>query len=246
MLAEAHASRGLVSAFYDWDWAGAGRHLARAVELNPGNALIRLWNGHYCGIVGRWDEAIAEVQQAQDYDLLSPIVVANVGWTFYLANQQERAIEELRKVLAIDRGNAIGHFYLGYAYAALGRYTEAVESLSVALESTGDMPWVPASLGWVHGLAGERHRARAIIGQLHERAKRSYVPPSAFALVYLGLGEVDAMFDWLGRCVEERDALMPWMKFVPCFDHLRADPRFDALLQKIGLEGLPAHATACS
>jgi hypothetical protein len=54
------------------------------------------------------------------------------------------------------------------------------------------------------------------------------------------------MFDWLGRCVEERDALMPWMKFVPCFDHLRADPRFDALLQKIGLEGLPAHATACS
>jgi tetratricopeptide (TPR) repeat protein len=62
----------------------------------------------------RWDEAIAEVQQAQD-DLLSPIVVANVGWMFYLANQQERAIEELRKVLAIDRGNAVGHFYLGYA-----------------------------------------------------------------------------------------------------------------------------------
>src|SRR5512134_1182397 len=100
-----------MSAFYDWDWAGAERRLARAIELNPGNALMRLWNGHHYSIVGRWDEAIAEVQQAQDYDLLSPIVVAIVGWTFYMAKQPERASEELRKVLAIDPGNAIGEVF---------------------------------------------------------------------------------------------------------------------------------------
>jgi serine/threonine-protein kinase len=236
-LAEAHASRAFVSMFYDWDWAAAERRLATALELNPGNALIRLWNGHFCSIVGRWDEAIAAVHQAQEHDPLSPVVGANVGWTLSLANQQEKAVEELRKVLALDPGNAMAHFYLGYAYGEQGKYAEALESLARA-RATGGNPWVPALIGWVHALNGAAHQARAIIAQLHERAKISYVPPSTFAFVHLGLGEDDAVFDWLARCVEEHDVTMPWMKSFPCFDRLRPDPRFEALLRKIGLDSL--------
>jgi TolB-like protein/Flp pilus assembly protein TadD len=234
-LAEAHASQGLIKTFHDWDWNAAGMELSRAVDLNPGCALIRLWNGHFFSIVGRWDEAIAEVQQAQDLDPLSPIVVANVGWTFSLARQQDRAIEELRKVLAMDPGNGIAHFYLGYAYAENRRYADALESFRTAIEATGGMPWAAEFIGWVHALMGDHGAARAILHESQARMKTSYIPSSAIALIYLGLGDDAAVFDWLAKSVDERDPLMPWMKSVPCFDRLRSDPRFRALLRRIGL-----------
>ena len=37
------------------------------------------------------------------------------------------------------------------------------------------------------------------------------------------------------RCVEERDALMPWLKFMPVFDRVRSDTRFQAVLSTVGL-----------
>jgi len=95
-LAEAHASRGLILAFYDWDWAASERELVRALELNPGFALAHLWAGHLFCIVGRFEEAIAEVLHAQTLDPLSPVVGANVGWTFYLAGDHGRATSEAR------------------------------------------------------------------------------------------------------------------------------------------------------
>lgn len=53
----------------------------------------------------------------------------------------------------------------------------------------------------------------------------------------LGLGDDRQVFEWLDRCVVERDAIIPWMKHMPCFDRLRPHPRFQAFLQRVGLEG---------
>jgi hypothetical protein len=63
----------------------------------------------------------------------------------------------------------------------------------------------------------------------------AYVPSSAIACIHLGLGDDDALFEWLGRCIEERDALLPWLKVMPAFDRVRSDPRFQALLAGLGL-----------
>ena len=236
-LAEAHASRGLLRMFHDWDWAGAGVDLARAVALNPGNAVIRLWNAHYLSVAGRWDEALAEVLLAQDLDPLSAVVVANVGWTFSLAGQQPRALDELRKVLASDPRNGIALFYQGYALAELRRYDEALESFGAAIEATGGMPWAAESMAWVKALMGDRAGARQILAESLARMKSAYRPSSAIAIIHLGLGDDDALFEWLGRCVDERDAILPWIGLMPCFDRVRPDRRFHAVLSAIGLAG---------
>ena len=238
-LAEAHASRAMVAAFYEWDWTLAARELARAVDLAPGNALIHLWNGHYNSIVGRWEEAIREVRLAQDLDPLSPVVVANVGWTFSLAGQQERAIEELQKVLAIDPTNALALFYLCYAYGEAGRYDEALESVRKAIAVTGGMPWAAEFAGWVYGLSGDHEKARAVLGETLAQMGKRYIPSSGIAVMYLGLGEDNEALTWLERCVDERDALMPWIKFLPCLDRLRSHPRFESVLARVGLATSP-------
>ena len=234
-LAEAHASMALIHMFYDWDWTAAERELVRALALSPGSALVHLWAAHYLSIVGRFDEALAEVLHAQALDPLSAGLNANVGWTFYLAGQHGRAIDELLKVLARFPGNPMALLYLALAYVEVGKLEEALRSLRAASEVPGGMPFSAESAGWVHGLAGRRDEAGNVLSAALARAAASYVPSSAVALIHLGLGNDGALFEWLDRCVEERDAMLPWFKFMPCFDRVRPHPRFQAVLARIGL-----------
>jgi len=235
MLAEGHASTGLLRMFYHWDWAAAEHELARAIELNPGSALTHLWAGHYLSIVGRFDEAIAEVLHAQALDPVSPIAGANVGWTYYLAGRQDRAIDTLESVVERFPENPMVLLYLGLAYAEVGRFQDAARRLAAASLESGGVPWAAESLGMVHALAGNHELARQLLEASLDRMRSSYVPSSGIACIHLGLGDDEALFEWLERCVEERDVLLPWLKVMPAFDRVRHDPRFQALLTKIGL-----------
>ena len=61
--------------------------------------------------------------------------------------------------------------------------------------------------------------------------------PSPFRLAYvhLGLGDTDVAFDWLEKSVEARDWQLGMLKVEPAFDDLRSDPRFAALVERVGL-----------
>ena len=234
-LADAHASMALIHMFYDWDWTAAERELVRAVALSPGSALVHLWAAHYLTIVGRFDEALAEVLHAQALDPLSSGLNANVGWTFYLAGQHDRAIDELQKVLARFPGNPMALLYLGFAMTAAGRSVEALSCFEASAATPGGMPWAAESVGWAAAVTGDAARGRRVLESSLARAKTSYVPSSGIACLHLGLGDDDAMFEWLARSVEERDALIPWLAFMPAFDRVRPDPRFQAILARVGL-----------
>jgi TolB-like protein/Flp pilus assembly protein TadD len=234
-LAEAHASRALIRLFWDWDWAGAEQGFLRALSLNPGCALIHLWYGHYLSIVGRMDEAVSAVTRAQALDPLSPLCSANVGWTYSLARRVGRAIDVLRGVVAREPKNGIALFYLGYALIDAGRHAEAVDVLQKAREATDGMPWSVEGIGLALGRAGKHEQARALLAETVAREAASHVPASGLAIVHLGLGHTEAVLDCLERAVEERDVLLPWLKFMPAFDRLHGHPRFDAILARLGL-----------
>ncbi|MBN1831010.1 MAG: winged helix-turn-helix domain-containing protein [Deltaproteobacteria bacterium] len=236
-LAEAHASQGFIHTFYDWNWELADKELQRAIDLNPGCALNHLWNAHYLSIIGRMDEAIAEVRKAHSLDPMSPVVAANVGWTLFLASENDRAVGELQKALELDPHNAMAHFYLGYPFADSGKFGEAIEMFQEAMRLTGGMPWSAESLGWVYGLAGKRAKAKVILSEAQLRVERKqYVPSSAFALIHLGLGNTDEFFRCLARAFDERDAFLVWLKSSPTFKPLHSDPRFSNLMLNLGLK----------
>jgi TolB-like protein/Flp pilus assembly protein TadD len=234
-LAEAHASLAFVDMCHAWSWPSAGRRLERALDLSPGSALIRLWNGHYLSIVGSLDEAVAEVTRAQALDPLSPVVRANLGWTLMLARDCDRAIGELRRVIDVEPGNGLASFYLGFAFAVAGRHPEALAAFERVLAATPDMPWAAESIGWVRGLMGDRLGALGALREAEERRAARYVPDSAIALLHLGLGQDEQALSWLEKAYAARDALMPWLGRMPGFDRLRTQPRFRAILEGVGL-----------
>lgn len=246
VLADAHAVLALVDTFFDWDWKSAERGFAKALDLNPGSALTRLWNGHLLSILGRFDQAFSEMRIAQDLDPLSPVVTASLGWTYLLAHQYDRALDELNAVLGFDPDNGLAHFYRGYVLAASGKLREAIHTFEKAREATGGMPWLAESIAWLQGLTGDRRSARAAIDDAQRRMRSGYVPSSAMAVAHLGSGDDSGVSDWLERALSERDALMVWIAFLPMFDHLHGQPRFEALLTALGLARTPTSGPAAS
>ena len=91
-------------------------------------------------------------------------------------------------------------------------------------------------LGLVYAVTGRRAEALEELRILAELAAEGYIPPLAFAEIHAGLGDKDEAFTWLDRAIKERDCHVVFLRSSPTFDELRADPRFEELLRRIGSE----------
>ena len=82
--------------------------------------------------------------------------------------------------------------------------------------------------------SGRRQEAREVLATLEALSQKRFVPPYAIALVHAGLGERDLVFEWLDRAFDVHDAHLIYLTVDPKWDPYRADPRFEALLERCG------------
>ena len=115
-----------------------------------------------------------------------------------------------------------------------GRLHEAVQEFERAVRDSHENPLAVGHVGFGHARLGRRSEAEKSLARLQELAGQRYVLPSAVALVYLGLGDHDRVFDCLDEALKERELRMLYLKVDPIFDPLRSDPRFDMLLRRVG------------
>ncbi len=94
-------------------------------------------------------------------------------------------------------------------------------------------------LGLALGVAGRRTDAHALLDRVHARTGESYVPPTSFAWIHIGLSEFDEAFEWLDQAVDGCDQYMMPIRSYAFLDPLRSDPRFTAVLRKMNLEPEP-------
>ena len=119
---------------------------------------------------------------------------------------------------------------------ARGTADEAVIEFRKAAELSGNVPLMLGWLGMALAQAGHEAEAATLLDRLSEIAKVAYVPPSCFAWIHLGLGNVDDAFSWMDRAIDARDPMMMPIKSFSFLDPLRNDPRVRALLRKMNLE----------
>ncbi len=236
-LGEAHATLASVKEEFEWDWLGADQEFKRAIELSPSYATAHQWYSEYLLRVGRLDEGLAEMQRAQQLDPGSPLMNAEMGGAFYWARQYDKSIQQLGKAIEMEPRFAYAHSWLGFAYEKKGMRQKAIEEFQKAVELSGGSPGFRAALGHAYGLAGNRPEARKIAEKLTVLflSKQFYVSPYDMAIIYTGLGEKDQAFDWLERAYAVHDPALDMLKVEPALDGLRSDPRFEALIHRIGL-----------
>jgi TolB-like protein/Flp pilus assembly protein TadD len=234
-LAEAHASLGFFHLMYDWNFAESEREFKRAIKLNPAYANAHDGYGFLLKATGRNEEAIRSSQQAQKLDPLSLFTNVSLGWAYYFSRDYERAIEQGRKALEMEPRFDFAYWIVGLALAQLGRTDEAIASLNQAVILTGGGLTHEAHLGYAYALSGKREEAEQVLADLEEIAREKYVSAYYFAIIYLGLGELEQTFSWLDRAFDERAGFLAFIKVEPMFDGVRSDPRFKDLLRRMGL-----------
>jgi TolB-like protein len=238
---EAHASLGLTRYWYEWNWRGAEEEFQLAIELSPNFAMARQWYASYLNAMGRFKEGMAELQRARELDPLSLIIQMNGADPFFFSRQYDRAIELLVGLRERAPFFFPAIFNLGRAYIKKGLKTEAIEAFEKAWQLSHNCECLPA-LAHAYALAGRTDDARAILGDLLDAPGDRYVAAPMIAQGYLGLGELDACFEWLEKGIEERSFWCVFLGVDPIYAPIRHDPRFELLLQQVGLAPSAAHS----
>jgi serine/threonine protein kinase/Tfp pilus assembly protein PilF len=242
-LADAHKTRGLLAMNHDWNRQGARSGLERALELSPGSAAAHLWNAWRLVLLEReYGGALAELETAERLDPLDLQVKTLIGYVHHFHHDDNRAIEQFDRVVTLQPGRAFGHYALGDAWTARGDFDRALTEYGRAIELGGRTANQIAAIAHAHGRAGHSDRAREILQELTARSSEVYVAPMWIALVHLGLGDLDRVFEWMDRAVDERDGSLILISAAIEFDRVRDDPRFKAVLERMGLGHLAASA----
>ncbi len=234
-LSEAHASMAWIKTFHDWDLTTAEAEFKRAIELNPNNVTAHQWYAICLGPMNRFDDGWQELDRALDLDPLSITIQAIAGLGHYNCRQFDEAIVQLNKTLDIDPSFYLALLFLGWSYAAKGMWPESIATLSKLVAPTKANAFAMGSLGASFAMSGQRTEAQNILGKLDEMARTTYVSPYYKAMVYAGLGENDRAFECLDQAIVEREPFLITLAIFPLLDSLRSDPRFDLLLNRIGL-----------
>jgi len=239
-LAEAHTSMAYSRFQFEWDWDGAEEEFRRAQRLDPTYATAAQWYAYLLSALGRHEEAIANARLAQRLDPLSLVINSDLGFTLYFARRNDEAIAQFRRTLELDARFPYAHFGLALADVAAGRRDEAVAEARQAMELSGGSGVMQGALGYTLAMAGRADEARALRAALVERARHQRVQPGAFALVALGLApqfppERDEALRQLQAAFVERSRFAVFLGVWPIYDPLRDDPRFVALVDKVGL-----------
>ena len=230
---EAHNSLAFVLDGFDWNLDAGGKEFRRAIELSPSYATAHHWYAWHLSLLGRYDDAIAEMRKAEDLDPLSLIINADLAELLLLAHSYDESIRQSRKTLEMDANFALAHNQLGQAYFGKHMYDEAIAELQKAVQLSGRSPTCTANLARAYAASGNRSEAVRLLSELKTHSGPGHSNSSEIAMVYASLGEIEQAMTSLEKGYAER--FNPGVLLRPGFDPLRSDPRFQNLVHRIGL-----------
>jgi DNA-binding winged helix-turn-helix (wHTH) protein/Flp pilus assembly protein TadD len=230
-LAESQASVGFCAFWLDADWPEAERRARRAIELDPSYALSHRLLGIACMHLGRHDASRPAMRMLRELEPLLPVNHALSAQSAFAARDYPAAVRFARQALVLDPDFWIAHLHLAQASIELGDVETAWGSLAEGAIASGGNSKIGALRGWLLAREGRVSEARTVLDAFSSLASERFLPPCAFALVHLGLGEMDAVAYWLARAVEVRDVHLMFVPIDPKWDEARADPRVKAVLR---------------
>jgi len=228
-LADGHALLAWIRMYHDRDWQGAKSSYARALELAPGDAEVLNGAGSLAYDLGHLDESIQLHHRALEKDPLSSVGFNRLGLSLHRADRFEEAVEAYRKALELAPQRAGTHAYMAFPLVALGRKEEALEQANIE-----PVVWARQwSLAIVQHALGRSTESEAALRDLI--ATSGDHAGTQIAEAHAARGEIVAAFEWLDRAYAQQDPGLSEIKGSSFCRSLHGDPRWAALLKKMGL-----------
>lgn len=235
-LADAHAALGLVNRDFDRQWERAEREFQRAIQLDPGSGTALQWYAELLASTGRFEGAESYILRARNEQPLSLTIRAVHGWILLCAGRVEEAREILGATAVMDPDHPLSHWFLGQLHVRQGDYGLAVESLTTAVELSGESSRMVADLASALALGGDREGAMVLLEDLQRRsADGAGISRYEYAIVYAGMGQRDRAVEELEGALEERTWQVLNMAIDPMLRPVREDDRYPGLLARLGL-----------
>jgi TolB-like protein/DNA-binding winged helix-turn-helix (wHTH) protein/lipopolysaccharide biosynthesis regulator YciM len=241
-IAEAHSALGMEKSLYEHDFVGAQEEFVKAIEANPNAAYAHLFYANcYLAPVGRMQEAVAENKKALELDPLSLPINNFMAVTYMGAGDFEASYRQFQHTIAMDPTFPLAHGYFSNLLVEMGRYEEAIQEWQKGKVLGGEEDTAAQAPGMLE--AYKRGGAKAfwqlrLATKLEARKHPGAMPVSAteIAEIYARLNDEDKAFEWLNRAVDDRDGQdVIDLKCDPVYKNLREDPRYVALLRRMGL-----------
>jgi DNA-binding winged helix-turn-helix (wHTH) protein/TolB-like protein len=230
-LAAAHSALGHIKMMYEHDWDGAAREYARALQIDPSLAVAYHRRGLLYAIQGDIEHALQANARAQQLEPLWLAPKGAAGNFLYLAGRYDESIQLCEKILALDEGADNARSFLIRNLLVKGDYERALAEYD---RRPLQMPGSNAHRAQALALSGQRAAALAELDRVLKFSKERYVPAYDIALIYAALADTENTFLWLDRAVEDRSTLMVFLARDPMFDAFHSDPRWNALVQRVG------------
>jgi tetratricopeptide (TPR) repeat protein len=229
----AYGALGGVELYFDWDFEGARADVERAVALSPHEMATRHAYADYLMVTGRFDESLEQVRLGRDANPTSPGAQYIVLFHTVVTRQPEAARREARLILErFPQMRPAAHSILGDLLWRDGKHEDALAEYRAAMDATSYRAFEEAFRrgGPRAALAGHGDR-------LSKRAEEAGRSPDWLSIAgcYAEAGAADRAFAALERAFAARQPSLLHVVADPSFDSLRADPRYDALLRRIGV-----------
>jgi tetratricopeptide (TPR) repeat protein len=233
--ARAHACLAIVYGDFDWDLARAEREIRIALACDPADPVVRWVHGRHLLALGRCAPALDEFDACARLDPSNLQLLIHRAMYAYCAGRNELALELAREVARLEPGHPTTRLVLSLTLSAAGHLGEAAALARQLLAEAAAHPQLGPATGLALACAGDEASARAqlgLIGQLH--ADDRFVLPTLAAQLAAQLGERMLALGWLETAVAELCPLLSFAAVYPAFRPLHREPRFRAIVRRIG------------
>jgi adenylate cyclase len=242
-LAEAHASLGEVIFYWEYDWTGAEKAFKRAIELNPKYATAHQWYAEWLSYSGKHEEASIEITKALELDPFSLVINRDMFYWHLYAKQFAAAVQQSQRLHELFPDEVGLYSRRAWIYEAQDLYPQAYSQYILAAKANKEISpeiiqqaqAVYASGGWDAFAMVLQEFALANLNSKQAVDKSAYVRAIDFAGAYSNTNDKDNTMRYLNKAFDERSSQLLSLNVDPNWRFLKDDPRFKALVKKVGI-----------
>jgi TolB-like protein len=233
-VAESHLA--LANSFFwcDWDFENTRKSIKKAIQLSPGTSSIHGFNSVFLMATGRLDEALVEAQLATKLDPLSLKAKLNLGELYYRSERFIEAIEIFDEILSDNPFSSQANIFKAWSHLFTG-------DIELAVKIFSDIPvTVNESIVFYGGMAIGYYKLNQLDKVLEclQKFKSAvssgnlYLLNYNYTLIFRALGEKGKMFEYLEKCLGEKNTPLTFINVDPVWKEFRSDPIFVELVEK--------------
>jgi tetratricopeptide (TPR) repeat protein len=245
-LSRPHVNLGGMKMAHEWDFAGGEAEFKKALELDPNDSHAHQRYADNLGLLGgRAQDALAEINHAQQLDPLSLAISVDVGNVYTYARRFDEAIVVCKKVASENPAFADAHSCLANAYWGKKMYPQVIEEWKAYGKLTGDRSDSDYAVALEQGFRSEGWKGALSrsIENMKDQRKAGGSNTYAIAEAYADLGDKDQAFQWLSTAFQEHDIGLMGLNTDFLLDSIRSDSRFAELVHKVGLPQVSKQGT---